>query len=62
MFMAEIENLKIYNSDPMFRKLPFLYELGGFFSPQLQELDYILHEELGFVTKYHLNELKKVYK
>jgi len=60
--MAEIENLKIYNSDTMFRKLSFFYELGGFFSPHLQTLDYILHEELGFVTKYHLEELKKIYK
>lgn len=62
MFMAEIENLKIYNSDTMFRKLSFFYELGGFFSPHLQSLDYILHQEHGFVSKYHLEELKKIFK
>ena len=62
MFMAEIENLKIYNSDTMFRKLSFFYELGGFFSPHLQDLDHILHEEMGLITKYHLEDLKKIYK
>lgn len=62
LFMAEIENLKIYNSDSMFRKLSFFYELGGFFSPHLQTLDYILHEELNFVSKYHVEELKKLFK
>lgn len=45
MFMAEIENIKIYNSDAMFRKLSFFYELGGFFSPHLLVLDFIMSEE-----------------
>jgi hypothetical protein len=62
MFMAEIENLKIYNSDTMFRKLSFFYELGGFFSPHLQALDFILHEENSFITKSLLEELKKIFK
>jgi len=60
--MAEIENLKIYNSDSMFRKLSFFYELGGLFSPHLQALDYILHEDLGFINKLHVEELKKIFK
>jgi hypothetical protein len=62
MFMAEIENLKIYNSDTMFRKLSFFYELGGFFSPHLQALDFILHEENSFITKSLFEELKKIFK
>lgn len=60
--MAEIENLKIYNSDSMFRKLSFFYESGGFFSPHIHMLDMILHEETNFVSKYHLEELKKIFK
>ena len=58
LFMAEIENLKIYNSDSMFRKLSFFYELGGFFSPHLQVLDYLLHEDLSFIDRLHTEELK----
>lgn len=62
MFMGEIENLKISNSDAMFRKLSFFYELGGFFSPHLHALDYVLHQEVGFVNRYHVEDLKKIYK
>jgi len=60
--MAEIENLKIYNSDSMFRKLSFFYESGGFFSPHIHVLDILLHEEANFISKYHIEELKKVVK
>ena len=62
LFIAEIENLKIYNSDSMFRKLSFFYESGGFFSPHLQMLDYFLHDDLNFISKYHVDELKKIFK
>jgi len=32
-FVAEIENQKIFSSDLLFRKVSFIYETGGFFSP-----------------------------
>ena len=62
LFLAEVENLKIYNSDALFRKLSFFYESGGLFSPHLHVLDLLLHGESSFVSRYHVDELKKIVK
>lgn len=62
LFLAEIVNLMIYNSDSLFRKLSFFYESGGLFSPHLHMLDYLLYEEANFISKYHVEELKRIFK
>lgn len=62
LFIAEIENLKIYNSDRLFRKIQFLYETGGFFSPSLHLLDQLLYHERSFISKYHVEEMKSIFK
>lgn len=61
-FWQKLKVLKSIIQTFYLNKISFFYESGGLYSPHLHILDMLLHEESNFVSKCHVEELKKIFK